>query len=99
VSTTASPEQILDQIRAYLLEGFSQVAIRHAAEAKMGTTMIRVSQGKVDRVVEVADAFLDPRAGAPQPVEALRQWDLIGRLKSVEAGSIVRVTTAGLREV
>jgi hypothetical protein len=99
VSTTASPEQILHQIRAYLLEGFSTVTIPHAAEAKMGTALIRVTQGRVDRVVEISETFLDASTDFPEPVEALRKWDLIGKLKSVEGGSIVRVTTSGLRMV
>jgi len=98
VSTT-SPAQTLEQIRTYLLEGFPKVTIAHTGEARMGTVMVRVTQGRVDRTVELTETFLDANINFPQPVDALRKWDLIGRLKSLEGGSIVRVTTSGLRDV
>ena len=96
---TSSPEQTLEQIRVYLLDGFPKVTVAHPAEARMGTVMIKVAQGRVSRVVEIAETFLDGNAAFPDPLEALRKWDLIGKLKSVEGGTIVRVTTSGLREV
>ena len=51
------------------------------------------------RAVEISDSFLDADASRPAPVDAVRRWDLIGTLKGAESGSIVRVTTAGLRFV
>jgi hypothetical protein len=96
---TTSPAQTLEQIRTYLLEGFPKVTVAHTGEARMGTVMVNVTQGRVVRVVEITETFLDANTDFARPVDALRKWDLIGKLKSVEGGSIVRVTTSGLREV
>jgi hypothetical protein len=91
------PAMILDQIRVYLLEGFPQVTI--VADAKTGTALIHVIDGRARRMVEVTDTFLDANAAFPDPVDAVRRWDLIKTLKDAESGSIVRVTTSGLRFV
>ena len=93
------PHTRLEQIRAYLLEGFASVTIAPQADAKTGSALIHVNQGRARWAVEITDTFLDADADLPEPVVALRQWDLIGALKKVESGSIVRVTTAGLRLV
>lgn len=96
-STTTEP--LLQQIRAYLLEGFSQVTIAPEAEAKMGSALIHILSGRTRFAVEVTDTFLDADANRPSPLVSLRKWDLIGTLKGAEGGSIVRVTSAGLRFV
>ena len=93
-----NPAMILDQIRVYLLEGFPQVTIVQA-DAKTGTALIHVINGRATRMVEVTDTFLDANAAFPDPVDAVRRWDLIKTLKEAESGSIVRVTTSGLRFV
>ncbi len=93
-----NPAAILDKIRGYLLEGFPQVTVVQA-DAKTGTALIHVINGRARRVVEITNTFLDANAAFPNPVEALRRWDLIKTLKDAESGSIVRVTTSGLRFV
>jgi hypothetical protein len=97
--STIDPGQTLEQIRAYLLEGFPQVTIAHGADAKMGSRLIHVLDGRKRAAVEITDTFLDADSNLPAPVDALRKWDLIGKVKSAESGSIVRVTTTGLRFV
>ena len=94
-----APQLILEEIRAYLLEGFPQVTIAPEADAKTGSALINVLSGRTRWAVEITDTFLDANSKLPDPVVALRQWDLIGTLKKAESGSIVRVTTAGLRFV
>ena len=93
-----NPAIILDQIRAYLLEGFPQVTIVQA-DALTGSALLHVINGRSRRVVEITNTFLDADAKFPDPVAALRKWDLIAKLKGAESGSIVRVTTSGLRFV
>ncbi len=88
---------ILGQIRAYLLEGFPSVTIAHEADERTGSALIHVLKGRTRWAVEITDTFLDPDAGRPDPMAALRRWDLIGTLLSAESGSIIRVTTSGLR--
>jgi hypothetical protein len=97
--TRTAPQLVLEEIRAYLLEGFPRVTIAPEAEAKTGSALIHVHTGRATRAVEISDSFLDPDASRPAPVDAVRRWDLIGTLKGAESGSIVRVTTAGLRFV
>ena len=92
------PAKTLDQVRTYLLEGFPDVKIV-LADAMTGSVLIHVINGRARRVVEVTNTFLDADAGFPDPVQALRRWDLIKTLKDAESGSIVRVTTSGLRFV
>jgi len=89
----------LEQIRAYLLEEFSSVTIAPEAEAKTGAALINVLRGRTRWAVEITDTFLDANAELPDPLVSVRKWDLIGTLKKAESGSIVRVTTAGLRLV
>jgi hypothetical protein len=93
------PHSLLEQIRAYLLEGFSSVTIGPHADAKTGSALIHVNQGRARWAVEITDTFLDADADLPEPLVALRRWDLIGTLKKAEPGSILRVTTTGLRFV
>ena len=93
-----NPAMILDQIRAYLLEGFPTVTISQS-DALTGSALVHVLDGRARRVVEITNTFLDADAGFPDPVQALRRWDLIRTLKDAESGSIVRVTTSGLRFV
>jgi hypothetical protein len=93
-----NPAMILDQIRAYLLEGFPQVTIVQA-DSLTGSAQIQVRDGRSTRVVEITETFLDANAEFPDPVVAVRKWDLIAKLKGAESGSIVRVTTSGLRFV
>jgi hypothetical protein len=90
---------LLGQIRAYLLEGFPSVTIAHEADARTGSALIHVLKGRTRWSVEITDTFLDADADRPEPMAALRQWDLIGKLLSSESGSIIRVTTSGLRYV
>jgi hypothetical protein len=92
-------ELTLEEIRAYLQEAFPKVTIAPAASAKTGSALINVLSGRTRWAVEITDTFLDANSKLPDPVVALRQWDLIGTLKKAESGSIVRVTTAGLRFV
>jgi hypothetical protein len=99
MTTRTAPQLILEEIRAYLLEGFPKVTIAKEADAKIGSALIQVQSGRTTRQVEISDTFLDPDASRPAPVDAVRRWDLIGTLKSAESGSIVRVTTTGLRFV
>ena len=93
-----NPATILDQIRAYLLEGFQQVTIVQS-DALTGSALIHVRDGRARRVVEITETFLDADAAFADPIEAVRRWDLLGTLKGAESGSIVRVTTSGLRFV
>ena len=93
-----NPAAILDQIRVYLLEGFPQVTIVQA-DAKTGTALIHVINGRARRMVEVTDTFLTPTLPSPILWKRVRRWDLIKTLKDAESGSIVRVTTSGLRFV
>jgi hypothetical protein len=90
---------VLEQIRVYLLEAFPKVTIAPEADAKTGSALINVLAGRTRWAVEITDTFLDANAALPDPIAALRGWDLIGTLKKAESGSIVRVTTAGLRFV
>jgi hypothetical protein len=94
---TSDPLQTLQDIRTYLLEGFSQVTIAPAAAAKTGSSLINILQARRRWAVEVTDTFLDADSNRPHPLDAVRKWDLIGMLRSAESGSIVRVTTSGLR--
>ncbi len=94
---TSDPSQTLQDIRTYLLEGFSQVTIAPIADAKTGSSLINILQARRRWAVEVTDTFLDADANRPNPLDAVRKWDLIGMLRSAESGSIVRVTTSGLR--
>jgi len=96
--SVTNPATILDQIRVYLLEGFPQVTVVQS-DALTGSALIHVVAGRARRVVEITNTFLDANAAFPHPVEALRRWDLIKTLKDAESGSIVRVTTSGLRFV
>ena len=93
------PHAVLEQIRVYLLEGFSSVTIAPQADAKTGSALIHVNQGRARWAVEITDTFLDAADAFPEPLVALRRWDLIGTLKKAEPRSIVRVSTAGLRIV
>ena len=43
---TSDPVQILQDIRTYLLEGFSQVTIAPLADAKTGSALINILQAK-----------------------------------------------------
>jgi hypothetical protein len=97
--TGDNPQTVLEQIRVYLLEGFASVTIAPQADAKTGSALIRVNQGRTRWAVEITDTFLDADTDLPEPLVALRRWDLIGTLKKAEPGSIVRVTTTGLRLV
>jgi hypothetical protein len=92
-------ELTLEEIRAYLLEAFPKVTIAPAAVAKTGSALINVLSGRTRWAVEITDTFLDANTTFPDPVVALRGWDLIGTLKKAESGSIIRVTTSGLRFV
>ena len=94
---TSDPSQTLQDIRTYLLEGFSQVTIAPVADAKTGSSLINILQARRRWAVEVTDTFLDVDSNRPHPLDAVRKWDLIGMLRSAESGSIVRVTTTGLR--
>jgi hypothetical protein len=94
---TSDPLQTLQDIRTYLLEGFSQVTIAPLADAKTGSSLINILQARRRWAVEVTDTFLDADSNLPDPLDAVRKWDLIGMLRSAESGSIVRVTTTGLR--
>jgi len=96
---STNPHTLLEQIRAYLLEGFSSVTIAPHADAKTGSALIHVNQGRARWAVEITDTFLDADVDLPEPLVALRRWDLIGTLKNTEPRSIVRVTTTGLRLV
>jgi len=96
---STNPHTLLEQIRAYLLEGFSSVTIAPHADAKTGSALIHVNQGRARWAVEITDTFLDANVDLPEPLVVLRRWDLIGTLKNAEPRSIVRVTTAGLRLV
>jgi hypothetical protein len=93
-----NPAAILEQIRAYLLEAFPRVTIV-TADAITGSVLIHVFHGRARIVIEVTETFLDADKGFPDPVEALRRWDLIKVLKTAESGSIVRITTSGVRFV
>ena len=93
-----NPAMILDQIRVYLLEGFPQVTVVQS-DTLTGSALIHVVAGRARRVVEITNTFLDANAAFPNPIEAVRRWDLIKTLKDAESGSIVRVTTSGLRFV
>jgi len=93
------PEPILERIRAYLLEPFPSVTIAPHADAKTGSALIHILQGRTRWAVEITHTFLDADVDRPEPLAALRKWDLIGVLKRTESGSIVRVTTTGLRVV
>ena len=101
--TPAMPEtdsrHLLEQVRAYLLEGFSNVTIAPEADAKTGSALVHVLSGRRRFAVEITDTFLDTGLDRPHPLDAVRKWDLIGALKSAESGSIIRVTRAGLRFV
>ena len=99
MTTRTAPQLVLEGIRAYLLEGFPTVTLAPEADAKTGSALFSVRTGRSTRAVEISDSFLDADATRPDPIVALRKWDLIGTLKSAESGSIVRVTTAGLRFV
>jgi hypothetical protein len=94
---TSDPLQTLQDIRTYLLEGFSQVTIAPLADAKTGSSLINILQARRRWAVEITDTFLDADSNLPHPLDAVRKWDLIGMLRSAESGSIVRVTTSGLR--
>jgi len=94
---TSDPVQTLQDIRTYLLEGFSQVTIAPLADAKTGSALINILQAKRRWAVEITDTFLDANSSLPHPLDAIRKWDLIGMLRSAESGSIVRITTTGLR--
>jgi len=96
---TSDPQAVLEQIHAYLLEGFSSVTIAPHADAKTGSALIHVKQGRARWAVEITDTFLDANTNLPAPLVALRRWDLIGTLQKAEPGSILRVTTTGLRLV
>ena len=93
---THDPHIVLEQIRSYLLEGFSSVTIAPHADAKTGSALIHVNQGRARWAVEITDTFLDADVDLPEPLVALRTWDLIGTLKKAEPGSILRVTTTGV---
>jgi hypothetical protein len=99
IMSAIDPGHSLEQIRAYLLEAFPQVTIANEADAKLGSRLINILDGRKRAAVEITDTFLDADADRPAPVDSLRKWDLIGKVKSAESGSIVRVTTAGLRFV
>jgi len=99
MTTRTAPQLVLEEIRVYLLEGFQKVTIAPEADAKTGSALMHVTTGRTHRAVEISESFLDADASRPDPVVAVRGWDLIGTLKGAESGSIVRVTTAGLRFV
>lgn len=99
VMTASDPHSVLEQIRAYLLEGFTSVTIAPYGDAKTGSALIHVNQGRARWSVEITDTFLDARTDLPEPLAALRRWDLIGTLKKAEPRSIARVTTTGVRLV
>jgi hypothetical protein len=94
-----SPAESLEQIRAYLLEAFPSVTVAPHADAKTGSALMHILQGRRRWAVEITHTFLDADASRPEPLAAVRKWDLIGTLKKAESGSIIRVTTTGLREV
>jgi len=93
------PQAILEQIRAYLLQAFPSVTIAPHGDAKTGSALIHILDGRTRWAVEITHTFLDADVDRPAPMEALRKWDLVGTLKKTESGSIVRVTTTGLRVV
>jgi len=97
--SSGDPDGLLEQIRAYLLEGFPTVTIAHHAEAKAGSRLIHVLKGRKRAAIEITDTFLDADADRLGPLDALRKWNLIGTLNDAESGSIIRVTTSGLRLV
>jgi hypothetical protein len=99
VMASIDPHTLLEQIRAYLMEGFSSATIAPHADAKTGSALIHVKQGRARWAVEITHTFLDADTDLPEPLVALRRWDLIGTLKKEEPGSILRVTTTGLRLV
>jgi hypothetical protein len=98
-SIIGTPRQVLEEVRTYLLEAFPTVTIAPQADAKTGAALINVHQGRTSWAVEITDTFLDADKAQPDPIVAMRKWDLIGTLRKAESGSIVRVTTAGLRFV
>src|SRR4051812_10100435 len=46
VMPPTDPHTLLEQIRAYLLEGFASVTIAPQADAKTGSALIHVNQGR-----------------------------------------------------
>ena len=94
-----TPADTLEQIRTYLLEGFPSVTIAPHADAKTGSALIHVFQGRKRWAVEITHTFLDADKNLPAPMAALRKWNLIAVLKQAESGSIIRVTTTGVRLV
>src|SRR5258705_7179212 len=99
VMSPPEPAEALEQIRAYLLEEFSSVTIAPLADAKTGSALIHILQGRTRWAVEITHSFLDADKNRPEPLAAVRKWNLIGELKKAESGSIIRVTTTGLRLV
>ena len=97
--SSAEPADALQQIRAYLMEEFSSVTIAPLADAKTGSALIHVLQGRTRWAVEITHSFLDADKNRPEPLDAVRKWNLIGTLKKAESGSIIRITSTGLRLV
>ena len=97
--SSAEPADALEQIRAYLMQEFSSVTIAPLADAKTGSALINVLQGRTRWAVEITHSFLDADKNRPEPLAAVRKWDLIAALKKAESGSIIRVTSTGLRLV
>ena len=96
---SVDPALLLDQIRTYLLESFPTVTIAHDGNGKTGSHLIHVLKGRKRAAIEITDTFLDANAAHLPPLDALRRWNLIGTLNEAESGSIVRVTTTGVRLV
>ena len=99
VMSPAGPAEALEQIRAYLLEEFSSVTIAPLADAKTGSALIHILQGRTRWAVEVTHSFLDADKNRPEPLAAVKKWNLIAELKRAESGSIIRITSTGLRLV
>jgi hypothetical protein len=99
VMSPVEPAEALEQIRAYLLEEFSSVTIAPLADAKTGAALIHILQGRTRWAVEITHSFLDADKNRPEPLAAVKKWNLIGELKKAESGSIIRITTTGLRLV
>jgi hypothetical protein len=96
---SGDPARLLDQIRSYLQESFPRVTIAHDGNGKTGSRLIHVLKGRKRVAIEITDTFLDADADLLPPLDALRKWNLIGTLNEAESGSIVRVTTTGVRLV
>ena len=96
---STDPSTLLDEIRSFLLESFSTVTIAHEANVKTGSHLIHILQGRKRAAIEITDTFLDADSAHLPSIDALRKWDLIGMLNAAESGSILRVTTTGVRLV